>query len=125
MVAVGLWYGAGISYRQQTQLHFIKGNLNAQRYRDEILRPIVNSMFQFPPISSNFTQPLKRSGTTFHSRPQSAASSTLCEGDVTCCMRQMVVTPDTDRFYDPCPNLFFYLNPQSCEIHRLGPNKCI
>ena len=32
---------AGISYRQQTQLRFIDGNLNAKRYRDEILRPIV------------------------------------------------------------------------------------
>jgi hypothetical protein len=32
---------AGISYRQQTRLHFIDSNLNAQRYRDEILRPIV------------------------------------------------------------------------------------
>ena len=31
---------AGISYRQLTQLHFIDGNLNAQRYRDEFLRPI-------------------------------------------------------------------------------------
>ena len=30
-----------ISYEQQTQLQFIDGNLNAQRYRDEILRPIV------------------------------------------------------------------------------------
>ena len=32
---------AGISYRQQTQLHFIDGNLKAKRYCDEILRPIV------------------------------------------------------------------------------------
>ena len=32
---------AGISYGQRKQLHFINGNLNAQRYRDEILRPIV------------------------------------------------------------------------------------
>jgi hypothetical protein len=32
---------AGISYGQQTQLRFIDGNLNAQRYRDEILRHIV------------------------------------------------------------------------------------
>jgi hypothetical protein len=106
MVAMDLWYG--ISYVQQTQLHFIDGNLNGQRYRDEILRPIVVSfirchhlmfqhdnarlhvaricaqfleaenvplrtygmlwidVFQFLPISSNFTQPLKRSGTTFH-----------------------------------------------------------
>jgi hypothetical protein len=31
---------AGISYGPQTQLHFIDGNLNALRYRDEILRPI-------------------------------------------------------------------------------------
>ena len=32
---------AGITYGQRTQLHFIDGNFNAQRYRDEILRPIV------------------------------------------------------------------------------------
>jgi hypothetical protein len=51
---------------------------------------------------SNFTQPLKRSGTTFH-RPKSTAWSTLCEGDVLRCMRQMVVTGDTDWFSDPCP----------------------
>jgi hypothetical protein len=39
----------------------------------EILRiDVYDSMFQFPPISSNFAQPLKRSGTTFH-RPQSTA----------------------------------------------------
>jgi hypothetical protein len=31
-----------------------------------------NSVFQFPIISYNFAQPLKRSGTTFH-RPQSTA----------------------------------------------------
>ncbi|KAL0177615.1 hypothetical protein M9458_026509 [Cirrhinus mrigala] len=37
MVAVGLCYG------QRTQGHFIGGILNAQRYRDEILRPIVVS----------------------------------------------------------------------------------
>jgi hypothetical protein len=37
----GVMVWAGISYGQQTQLHFIDGNLNAQRYRDEILRPIV------------------------------------------------------------------------------------
>jgi hypothetical protein len=30
-----------VIYGQQTQLHFIDVNLNAQRYRDEILRPIV------------------------------------------------------------------------------------
>ncbi len=31
---------AGICYGQQTQVHFIDGILNTQRYRDEILRPI-------------------------------------------------------------------------------------
>uniref|UniRef100_A0A8C7MEW3 Zinc finger protein 16-like n=1 Tax=Oncorhynchus kisutch TaxID=8019 RepID=A0A8C7MEW3_ONCKI len=36
---VMLW--AGISYRQRTQLHFNDDYFNAQRYRDEILRPIV------------------------------------------------------------------------------------
>ncbi len=35
MVWTGIWYG------QRTQVHFIDGILNAQRYRDEILRPIV------------------------------------------------------------------------------------
>ncbi len=103
-------------YGQRTQVHFIDGILNAQRYCDEILRPIVvpfihdhhlmlqhdnarphvarictqfleaenipvlawpayspdmfgmlwigvyDSVFQFLPISSNFAQPLKRSG---------------------------------------------------------------
>ena len=56
-------------------------------------------MFQFLPISSNFAQPLNRSGLTFH-RPQSTTWSTLCEGDVLHCVRQMVVTPDTDWFTD-------------------------
>ena len=37
----GVMKWAGISYGPQTQLHFIDGSLNAQRYRDEILRPIV------------------------------------------------------------------------------------
>ncbi len=32
---------AGVCYGQQIQVHFIDGILNAQRYRDEILRPIV------------------------------------------------------------------------------------
>ncbi len=64
---------------------------------------IYDSVFQFLPISSNFAQPLKRSGPTFH-RPQSTTWSTLCEGDVLHCVRQMVVTPDTDWFSDPPPN---------------------
>ncbi len=151
---------AGVCYGQRTQVHFIDGILNAQRYRDEILRPIVvpfihdhqlmlqhynarphvaristqfleaenipvlawptyspdmspiehvwdaldrriRQRVQFLLISSNFTQPLKRSGPTFH-RPQSTTWSTLCE-DVLHCVRQMVVTPDTDWISDP-PN---------------------
>ena len=36
----GVMVCASISYRQRTQLHFIYGNLNAQRYRDEIRRPM-------------------------------------------------------------------------------------
>ncbi len=150
----GVMVWASVCYGQRTQVHFIDDILNAQRYRDEILRPIVvpfihnhhltlqhdnarpmlkgsvhnfwkletsqflhgqhthrtchplsmfgmlwigvyDSVFQFLPISSNFAQPLKRSGTTFH-RPQSTTWSTLCEGDVLDCVRQMVVTPDTD-----------------------------
>ena len=37
----GVMVWAWISYRQQTQLHFIDGNLNAQRYRDKMPRHIV------------------------------------------------------------------------------------
>uniref|UniRef100_A0A8C1L1V9 Transposase n=1 Tax=Cyprinus carpio TaxID=7962 RepID=A0A8C1L1V9_CYPCA len=37
----GVMVWAGICYGQQTQVHFIDGILNAQRYRDETLRPIV------------------------------------------------------------------------------------
>ena len=33
--------GAHAIYGQQTHLHFIDGNMNAQRYCEEILRPIV------------------------------------------------------------------------------------
>jgi hypothetical protein len=58
---------------------------------------LYDRVFQFLPISSNFSQPLKRSGTTFY-RPQ----STLCEGDVSHCMRQ----PDTDWFSNPRPYFF-------------------
>ncbi len=47
---------------------------------------IYDSVFQFLSISSNFAQPLKRSGPTFH-RPQSTTWSTLCEGDVLYCVR--------------------------------------
>ncbi len=32
---------AGACYGQPTQVHFIDGILNAQRYRDEILRPMI------------------------------------------------------------------------------------
>ncbi len=117
---VMVWYRQ--AYGQRTQVHVIDRILNAQRYRDEILRPIVvpfihdhhlmlqhdnarphvarictqfleaenitvlawpayschplsmlwigvyDSMFQFLAISSNFTQPLKRSGPTFHNQ---------------------------------------------------------
>ncbi len=52
---------------------------------------VYDSVFQFLPISSNFTQPLKSNGPTFH-RPQSTTWSTLFKGDVLHCERQMVVT---------------------------------
>uniref|UniRef100_A0A8C2BI34 Transposase Tc1-like domain-containing protein n=1 Tax=Cyprinus carpio TaxID=7962 RepID=A0A8C2BI34_CYPCA len=37
----GVMVWTGICYGQRTQVHFIDGILNAQRYREEILRPIV------------------------------------------------------------------------------------
>jgi hypothetical protein len=50
MVVGGLWYGQA-SYGQRKQLHFIDSNLNAQRYRDEILRPIVTHLPPSPHLS--------------------------------------------------------------------------
>ena len=45
--------------------------------------------------------------------PQSTAWSTLCKGDVSHCMRQMLITPDTDWFNDPHPYLFLYFSKVS------------
>ncbi len=36
----GVMVWAGVCNGQRTQVHFINGILNAQRYRDKILRPI-------------------------------------------------------------------------------------
>ena len=41
MVAVGLWYGQAYVMDNEHRCIFIDGILNAQRYRDEILRSIV------------------------------------------------------------------------------------
>ncbi len=41
MVLLRVMVWAGVCYGQRTQEYFIDGILNAQRYRDEILRPIV------------------------------------------------------------------------------------
>ncbi len=43
MVAAGVMLWAGMCYGQRTQVHFIDCILNAQIYRDKILRPIVVS----------------------------------------------------------------------------------
>ncbi len=155
----GVMIWAGVCYGQRIQVHFTDGILNAPRYRDEILRPIVvpfihdhhlmlqhdnarphvaricsqfleaenipvlawpaysldtspiehvwealdRCIRQRVPVPANIQQlhtTLKRSGPTLH-RPQSTTWSTLCEGDVLHCVRQMVVTPDTDWFSDP------------------------
>ena len=73
-------------------------------------------------------QPLQGSGTTFPRPNQLYAKEICCAA-----CGKMVVTPDTDWFSDPCPYHFLrnvwlpdaYLYSQSCEIHRLGPNKII
>ncbi len=79
---------------------------------------VYDSVFQFLPISSNFAQTLKRSGPTFP-RPQSTTWSTLCEGDVLHCVRQMVVTPDTDWFSDPPPTPPPTQTPNTVKLHIL------
>ncbi len=44
----GVMVWAGVCYGQRTQLHFIDAILNTQRYRDEILRPIVVLFIHWP-----------------------------------------------------------------------------
>ncbi len=75
---------------------------------------IFDSVFQFLPKSSNFAQPLKRSGPTFH-RPQSTTWSTLCEGDVLHCVRQMVVTPRYWLVFGP-KNVVFIILVSVCSL---------
>ncbi len=59
-----------------------------------------DSVFQFLPISSTA---IEEEWTNITHMPQSTTWLTLCKGDVLHCVRQMVVTPDTDWFSDP-PN---------------------
>ncbi len=44
----GVMVWVGVCYGQRTQVHFIDGILNAQRYRDEILRPVVVAIHPRP-----------------------------------------------------------------------------
>ncbi len=74
---------------------------------------VYDSVFQFLPISSNFAQPLKRSEPTYH-RPQSTTWSTLCEGDVLHCVRQMVVMILTGISDSPDPP------PNTVKMHILS-----
>ncbi|ROL49959.1 hypothetical protein DPX16_6367 [Anabarilius grahami] len=86
MVAVGLWFGK--AYVMDNKHRICTQFLEAENIPvlawpayspdmspiehvwDALDRRIYDSVFQFLPISSNFAQPLKRSGPTFH-RPQS------------------------------------------------------
>lgn len=71
-----------------------------------LLVSIYYSVFQFLPIFSNLTQPLKRDGPTFY-RPQSTTWSTLCVV-VLNWVRQMVARPDSGWFSDsPCKTAHF------------------
>ncbi len=76
----GVMVWAGVCYGQRTRVHFIDGILNAQRYRDEILRPIVvpfihNNHIMLlhdnaqPHVARIFTQFLKAENITFLTWP--------------------------------------------------------
>jgi hypothetical protein len=61
------------------------------------------SMFQFPPISTNICKAIEE----WDNIPQAAVNSLINSMQRRSrCMRQMVVTPDTDWFSDPRPYLF-------------------
>ncbi len=65
---------------------------------------VYDSVFQFLPISRNFTQLLKRSGPTFH-RPQSTTWSTLCKGDGKWWSHQILTGFRTE--HNPCQQKCF------------------
>ncbi|KAL0150942.1 hypothetical protein M9458_053754, partial [Cirrhinus mrigala] len=109
----GVMVWAGVCYGQRTQVHFIE-------YRDEIPRPIVvalihnhHLMLQHdharPHVArisySPDMSPIEHVWDALDRRIRQRVEeeSTLCEGDVLHCVKQMVVTPDTDWFSDP-PN---------------------
>ena len=147
----------GISYGQWTQLNFINGNLKkAQRYSDEILRPIVvpficrhHLMFQhdnaWPYVARICTLFLEAENVPALPRPAYSPEMSLIEqvwnalnrrvqqgcsssrqypttshshwrgvgehstghnATMPHCMRQMVGTPDTDWFSEPCHDFF-------------------
>jgi hypothetical protein len=68
---------ATISYGQLTHMHFINGNLNVPRYRDEILRPIIvpfiHRTFQhdnaWPDVARIYRQFLEAENVPVHSWP--------------------------------------------------------
>ncbi len=135
MVAVGLWFGQ--AYVMDNEHRFIDGILNAQRYRDEILRPTVvpfirnhHLMLEHnnarPHVARTCTQfleaeniqvlawpayspdmsPIEHVWDALDRRirqrvPVPANISNITQtGDVLHCVRQMVVTPDTEWFLD-------------------------
>jgi hypothetical protein len=57
---------------------------------------VYDNVLQFPPKSSNFAV-IEEEGDNI---PQATINIwiTLCEGDVSCCMRQMVVKPNLTGF---------------------------
>ncbi len=148
MVVGGVMVWAGICYGQQTQVHFIDGILNAQSYRDEILRPIVvpfihdhHLMLQHdnarPHVAKIGTQFLEAENIPVLAWPEYSPDmspiehvwdaldrrigqrvpvpaniqqlrtaieeewTNIPQATINNCVRQMVVTPDTDWFSDP------------------------
>lgn len=107
-VAVELWYGQ--MDVMDTLVHFMDCILNAQRYRNRILKPVIvpsvhsccsmtmhgpglhetTCILQHIPVPAYIQQPCTATHSTFHNQQPH-------------CMRQMVVTPDIDRFSAPAP----------------------
>ena len=116
----------GISYGQWTLLHFIDGNLNAQRYRDEIMRPIVvpfihchHLMFQHdnaqPHVTRICTQFLKTEHVPVLPWPANWPDVSPVE--------HVWNALDRRVWYLWSTNAYVYSQP--CQIHILGPNEFI
>ncbi len=109
----GVMVWAGIYYGQRAQVHFIDGILNAQRYRNEILRPI------FVPFIHNHHLMLQHD----NARPHVARICTqFLEAEIIPVLAWPAYSPDMspiEHVWDALDRRICQLVPVPAKIHQL------